>query len=60
MALILMAIGGYPINGYWWLLMAISGYFINGYQWILVTILLVAIDGYSIGDYYRLYYDYLY
>jgi hypothetical protein len=31
MALILMAIGGYPINGYWWLLMAISGYFINGY-----------------------------
>jgi hypothetical protein len=30
-AIILMAIGGYSINGYWWLLMVIDGYFINGY-----------------------------
>jgi hypothetical protein len=34
-----MAIGGYFVNGYWWLLMvivlmAIGGYFINGYWWI--------------------------
>jgi hypothetical protein len=28
----LMLIGGYYINGYWWLLlMAIGGYYINGY-----------------------------
>jgi hypothetical protein len=28
----LMVIGGYYINGYWWLLlMAIGGYYINGY-----------------------------
>jgi hypothetical protein len=41
MAIILMAIGGYYINGYWWLfrckpsvvilLVVIDGYFINGY-----------------------------
>jgi len=36
MAILLMAIGGYSINGYWWLfviniLMAIGGYSINGY-----------------------------
>jgi hypothetical protein len=34
-----MAIGGYFINGYWWLLvaiilMAIGDYFINGYWWL--------------------------
>jgi hypothetical protein len=38
-AIILMAIGGYFINGYWWLLLAIilvalGGYYINGYWWI--------------------------
>jgi hypothetical protein len=35
--ILLMAIGGYSINGYWWmgiLLMAICGYSINGY-WLL-------------------------
>jgi hypothetical protein len=31
-----MVIGGYSINGYWWLLlMAIGGYSINGYWWLL-------------------------
>jgi hypothetical protein len=40
-----MDIGGYSINGYWWLfykwllvvtlLMAIGGYYINGYWWLL-------------------------
>jgi hypothetical protein len=35
-AILLMAIGGYFVSGYWWLLMvivlvAIGGYFINGY-----------------------------
>jgi hypothetical protein len=34
-----MVIGGYFVNGYWWLLMiivlvAIGGYSINGYWWI--------------------------
>jgi hypothetical protein len=37
--ILLMAIGGYSINGYWWLsvdilLMAISDYSINGYRWL--------------------------
>jgi hypothetical protein len=37
---LLMAIGGYFVNGYWWLLvlillMVIDGYFINGYWWLL-------------------------
>jgi len=27
----LMAIGGYFVNGYWWLLMVIGGYYIIGY-----------------------------
>ncbi len=36
MVIILMVIGGYYINGYWWLLMVIilvviGGYYINGY-----------------------------
>jgi hypothetical protein len=30
--ILLVDIGGYFINGYWWLLVvAIGGYFINGY-----------------------------
>jgi hypothetical protein len=34
-----MVIGGYSINGYWWLLVAIilmgiGGYSINGYWWL--------------------------
>ncbi len=37
-----MAIGGYSINGYWWLF----------YYQRLVTILLMAINGYSINGYY--------
>ncbi len=40
-AIVLMAIGGYCINGYWWLL----------YESLLVAILLMAIVGYSINDY---------
>jgi hypothetical protein len=40
MAILLRAIGGYSIKGYWWLLMAIilmtiDGYPINGY-WCLL------------------------
>jgi hypothetical protein len=40
-AIILMAIGGYFINGHWWLLlaiilMALGGYYINGYWWIFI------------------------
>jgi hypothetical protein len=39
--IVLMTIGGYSINGYWWLF----------YQWLLVVILLMAISGYSINGY---------
>jgi len=35
------AIGGYSINGYWWLF----------YSWLLLDILFMAIGGYSINDY---------
>jgi hypothetical protein len=28
--ILVMIIGGYSINGYWWILIAIGGYFING------------------------------
>ncbi len=43
MTIILVAIGGYSIGGYWWLLIfiilvTIGGYYINGYWWILVDI----------------------
>jgi hypothetical protein len=43
------------------LLMAIGGYFINGYEWpfviiLLVAILLMAISGYSINGYWWLFY----
>jgi hypothetical protein len=36
MAILLMVIGGYFINGYYWLflLVAIDGYSINGYWWL--------------------------
>jgi len=36
MAIILMAIGGFFINGYYWLflLVVIDGYSINGYWWL--------------------------
>jgi hypothetical protein len=63
---LLMTIGGYAINGYWWLLMVITlviidgyfingycGYFINGYWWLSMAIILMVI-----GGYYRLYIDY--
>jgi len=38
-AIILTAIGGYLVSGYWWLsmvivLVAIGGYYNNGYWWI--------------------------
>jgi hypothetical protein len=51
MAIILMVIGGYFINGYWWLfrckhwwllmaiLMVINGYCIISYCWLLYVIL---------------------
>jgi hypothetical protein len=67
MVIILIAIGGYSIGGYWWLLIdiiwvAIGGYYVNGF-WLLfryrpmVVILLVVIDssfinGYCIINYY--------
>jgi hypothetical protein len=51
-----MVIGGYSINGCWWLfykwllviilLMDIGGYCINGYWWLLVAILLLTVSGY--------------
>jgi hypothetical protein len=40
-ATLLMVIGGYSINGYWWLF----------YLWLLVTILIMAIGGYSTNGY---------
>ncbi len=40
-AILLMVIGGYSINGYWWLL----------YLWLLVAILLMAPSGYFINGY---------
>jgi len=42
-AILLMTIGGYFINGYWWILMVISGYYISDY-WRLF--LLMDIGGY--------------
>jgi len=48
MAIILVAIGGYCIGGYWWLLIdiilvVISGYYINGYWWIFCYSIMVVI-----------------
>ncbi len=54
--ILLMVIGDYFINEYWWLfyswllvvilLMVIDGYYINGYWCLLMVIILV-----TIGDY---------
>jgi hypothetical protein len=41
-----MAIGGYSINGHWWLF----------YYWLLVAILLMAVGGYSINGCWWLFY----
>jgi hypothetical protein len=41
MFILLLAIGGYFINGYWCLF----------YYWLLMLILLLAIGGYSINGY---------
>jgi len=54
-----VAIGGYSINGYWWLLVAILLMAIDDYLWLLVTILLtllvnillMVISGYFINGY---------
>ncbi len=40
MVIIIMAIGGYYIGGYWYLLIGIilvvvGGYYISGYWWVL-------------------------
>jgi len=62
MVILLMAIGGYFIDGYLLmtimdiLLMDIDGYFIDGYWWIfywwiMMVILLMVIAGYFIGGY---------
>jgi hypothetical protein len=42
--IVLMAIHGYSINGYWLLI----------YKWILMLTLLMVIDGYFIGGYWCL------
>jgi hypothetical protein len=42
----MVTIGGYSINGYWWLL----------YKWLSVAILLMAIGCYYINDYWWLFY----
>ncbi len=48
--IILMATGGYYINGY-------CGYYINGYWWLLlVAIILMATSGYFINGYWWLLY----
>jgi hypothetical protein len=46
MVIILMAIGGYSINGSWCLF----------YQWLLMVILLMALGAYSINGYWWLFY----
>jgi hypothetical protein len=46
MDILLMAIGGYCINGNWWLF----------YYWLLMVILLMAIGGYSVRGYSWLFY----
>jgi hypothetical protein len=46
MVILLVAIIGYSINGYWWLLMVI----------LLVAIIGYSINGYFIGGYYCLFY----
>jgi hypothetical protein len=33
--ILLTAIGGYFINGYWWILVFINGYYMSGYWWLL-------------------------
>jgi hypothetical protein len=45
-AIILMPIGAYSINAYWWLF----------YLWLLMVIPLMAIGGYSINGYWWLFY----
>jgi hypothetical protein len=52
MAILLVAIDGYYIGGYWWLFY--SWLLINIYWWLLMVILLVDIDGYFIGGYWWL------
>jgi hypothetical protein len=46
MGILLMAISGYFIDGYWWLF----------YSWLLVVILFMVIGGYSIHGYWWLFY----
>ncbi len=72
--ILLVAIDGYFICGYWWLFylwllmailfVAIDGYFICGYWWLfylwlLMAILFMAIDGYFICGYWWLFYLWL-
>jgi hypothetical protein len=49
MATILMTINDYSI-------MVIGGYFINGYWWLLIVIVLMTIDDYSINGYWWIFY----
>jgi hypothetical protein len=46
-----MDIGGYCINGYWWLLVAILLLTVSGYWWLFYYWLLVAIGDSSITGY---------
>jgi hypothetical protein len=44
--ILLIDVGGYSINGCWWLF----------YQWLLVAILLIDVGGYSINGCWWLFY----
>jgi len=66
MGIVLVSIGGYFINGYWWLfhckpLRVILLMVIDGYRWLFYWWLLMVIGSYYIINYYwlyMLYYDY--
>jgi hypothetical protein len=45
-AVILMSIGDYFINGYWCIFVVINNYYINEYWWLFYSWLLVDICGY--------------
>jgi hypothetical protein len=50
MGILLITIGCYSINDYWWILVFINGYWWIFCLWILVAILLMVIGGYLFVD----------
>jgi len=56
MVIILVVIGDYSIDGYWWLLIGIILVDIGGYWWLLISIILMVIGGYYINGYWCLFY----